>query len=136
MLKEYKIQSKYNKVVAVCDEINLFMVENRICKSTADSFEICLIEALNNIIKHAYKQDFTKEIKIIIKIEEEIVSVSLIDNGLPRKNTEKAKLEYDPDDIENLPEGGMGLYIIENLMDHTKYESTPEFNKYTISKEL
>lgn len=136
MAKKFTILSKYENVTRVSDQINSYMVTNKVNKETADLFEMCLLEALNNIIKHAYKGDHTKEIHISVEVNDNKASVTLTDRGLPRKNVEKAKLEYDPKDIDNLPESGMGLFIIENIMDETHYQNTDSINTYKLVKYL
>jgi len=134
--KNFSISSRYDKVTGISDAINLYMTEHQVPKEIADMFEICLLEALNNIIKHAYKEDFSKKIEITVNISPYKTIVKLSDTGIPRKNIKKAKLEFDPTDIEQLPEGGMGLYIIENLMDEANYCSENSVNTFELIKYL
>lgn len=136
VVKNFSILSKYDKVTGISDAINDFMTENFVPKNIADMFQTCLLEALNNIIEHAYKEDFTQSIDISIEITAQKVSVTLFDTGIPRENTKRAIFEFDPSDIEGLPEGGMGLYIIENLMDKTDYKTENSVNKFTLIKYL
>lgn len=134
MAMKYTIPSKYEHVTRVSDKINNFMTSNNIAKEVADDFEICLLEALNNIIKHSYLGSEDYKIDISVTISDDKIEVELQDTGNPKTNTGKAKLDFDPDDIENLPEGGMGLYIIENLMDETHYFSENNLNTYRLIK--
>ncbi|MCZ7603337.1 MAG: hypothetical protein M5R37_10725 [Melioribacteraceae bacterium] len=45
-------------------------------------------------------------------------------------------MEYDPEDIENLPEGGMGLYIIDQLMDEISYKVLDGVNIFSMKKKF
>lgn len=134
--RNFSILSRYDKVTGISDAINSYMTEYQVPKDIADLFETCLLEALNNIIKHAYKEDFSQSINISVNIYSDKVIVKLSDTGLTRTNTSKATLEYDPLDIERLPERGMGLYIIENLMDEANYYTENSANIFELIKYL
>lgn len=133
-IREYKILSDYKEVTPVCKSIRSFCLEEDFKLSDCNEIEICLIEALNNIIRHAYKEDFTKNIEIDVKISGSDLEIRLADTGIPRKNFSKPKLEFDPKDIENLPEGGMGLYIIDQLMDEIFYNTNNGINIFHMKK--
>jgi len=133
-IREYNIKSDYNEVTPVTKSIHSFCLEEKIKTTDCNEIEICLIEALNNVIKHAYKGDSTKSINIDVKINGKELQIKITDTGLPHKNFSKPKLEFDPNDIENLPEGGMGLYIIDQLMDEIFYESQNGVNFFYMKK--
>ena len=61
-------------------------------------------------------------------------TINLTDYGESRKNVGKPVLEFDPDDIDSLPEGGMGLFIIEQLMDENFYTVKGNKNIFTLVK--
>lgn len=132
----YSIQSKYKNVNVAADSIKKFCLENNIAEPTCNDILICVIEALNNVITHSYQKDEDKNIDIILTIEDSWFIIDITDEGIARTNFEKPKLEFDPYDIQNLPEGGMGLYIIENLMDSTSYKSAEGKNTFTMRKNL
>lgn len=136
MHHRFSIESKYENVVLVSDDIHKFCAENGVSEDDCTQLEICLMEALNNVIRHAYKETAGKLIEIDVLVADEKIIVTIFDTGLSRTSTEKATLEFDPDDIEHLPEGGMGLFIIESIMDSTEYLSEDGTNKYTMVKEI
>lgn len=103
------MSGRYDKVARISDEINSYLTEYQIPKDIANIFEIWLLEALNNIIKNACKEDFSKSINISVNIYSNKIVVKLNDTGLIGTNTSKAKLGYNSLDIENIPERGMEL---------------------------
>lgn len=105
-------------------------------ESVCNEIEICLVESLNNIIKHAYKEDNSRNIDLSIEINTSYIVIDVEDDGIPRKERKKPSLDFDPDDIENLPEGGMGLYIIDQLMDELTYKSIDGANIFTMKKRI
>lgn len=98
--------------------------------------EICLTEALNNVIKHSYEGKPGNLIKLKLALTKKRLEIIISETGKPREKIEKPKLEFDPTDIENLPEGGMGLFIIEEIMDETKYRSDGKTNTFTMIKNV
>ena len=113
--KSFTINSAYKNVSSVCFIAKTFCEENYVNEDKTREIELSLAEALNNIIKHAYKGDETNKIEIAMTYDDNKLTIKLIDNGIPRKNLKKPVLEFDPNDIDSLPEGGMGLFIIEQF---------------------
>lgn len=54
---------------------------------------------------------------INVKLNLDRISFEVCDTGLSIKKSLYPTLDYDPDDLENLPEGGMSLFIIHEVMD-------------------
>ncbi len=134
--KSFTINSEYKNVSSVCFITKTFCEENYLNEEKIKEIELSLAEALNNIIKHAYKGDQANKIEVNMQIEESKFKVVFTDYGLPRKNIGKPVLEFDPNDIDSLPEGGMGLFIIEQLMDENIYYRDGEKNTFTLIKNI
>lgn len=134
--KSFSINSKYKNVSSACFIVKTFCEDNNVSDSSIREIELSLAEALNNIIKHSYKGDETKLIEIDVECGEKNVTIVLTDYGEARKNRGKPKLEFDPNDIESLPEGGMGLFIIEQLMDENIYTSDGKKNSFKLVKNI
>lgn len=133
---EIKISSDYEEVVKVNDAVNDFLIKQGIEELIRNAFDICLTEALNNVIKHAYKEEKGKSIQVKVIKDENLVEVNIIDEGLPRTNLEIKKLDYNPNDLDSLPESGMGLFIIQQLMDELDYFSINGKNYFVLKKWL
>ena len=134
--QSFNIISDYGSVALVNKQIRFFLELHGIEQHISNAVEICLTEALNNVIKHSYKSDNTKSIELIVKKDTNNFEIIIIDTGLPRENLVVTKLDFDPKDINNLPESGMGLYIIEQLMDEMKYFTKDGKNYFTLKKWL
>ena len=134
--KSFTINSEYKNVSSVCFIVKTFCEENYLNEEKIKEIELSLAEALNNIIKHAYKGNESNKIEIRMSIDDSQFKVILTDFGLARNNVGKPVLEFDPNDIDSLPEGGMGLYIIEQLMDENIYYRDGEKNTFTLIKNI
>ena len=135
-IKKFEIVSKYENVVVLGTSIRTFCLEYSIRDEKITEMELCLIEALNNVIKHSYKSDENNKIEIDVEISEDFLDLYIHDYGIARTNFEKPTLEFDPDDIDNLPEGGMGLFIIDKLMYETKYTSENGKNTFLMRMKI
>lgn len=134
--QSFHILSEFGNVAEVNKRIRLFFELHGIEPHICNAVEICLTEALNNVIKHSYKNQNTKPIDIIVKKGNDFFEIVIIDEGSSRKNLSVPELNFDPKDINNLPESGMGLYIIQQLMDEMKYDSKDGKNYFSLKKWL
>jgi len=100
----------------------------------ADQFEAQTVsavgEAFNNIAMHAYADMPPGDIDIAVTSTAEAVIIEMIDSGK----------SYDPSEIaapnlDEMPESGMGLFIIRSFMDETSYTPGPPSNVLRLVKE-
>lgn len=116
-------------------------IVNKLCSFTPLSelesykIELCVVEACNNSIEHAYKNQCNHEIEIEISLSIDQIKFQICDYGKPMNGQIKVtKFEFDPNDIKNLPEGGMGLYIMNCIMDEVRYQRGRGKNILTLVK--
>jgi serine/threonine-protein kinase RsbW len=100
--------------------------------------EVAVVETVNNCIEHASEGSETHKISIGFLLTDDRLAVEVQDNGKAidtdyLQNLE-AEFDFDPSDIANLPEGGMGLKIIKNCMDEVYYQNTDGQNRWLLTK--
>jgi serine/threonine-protein kinase RsbW len=102
--------------------------------------ELCTVEAVNNAIRHAYAGEGGHEVSIIFRLCDDRIVVEVADKGtsmpdgiLDRRDD---ALEFDPDDLDALPEGGIGLAIMFRCLDDVSYRSEPDGNVLVLTKRL
>jgi len=134
--KEFSLTSSYDDVADISKDIRTFCENNKVMSKVCDEIEICITEALNNVIKHSYKGESGKKIDVIVNKKKKLLEIEILDTGEARKSFDKPTLDFDPEDIESLPEGGMGLFIIEEIMNETHYRITDGKNIFTMRKYL
>jgi anti-sigma regulatory factor (Ser/Thr protein kinase) len=109
-------------------------VTSKIGLSKEDSGRIILAvdEACSNIIRHSYKNDYNQKIDLTVKLKINRLFISIIDYGI------KFDIHsIEPRDTGQLKPGGLGIYIIHQVMDGVEYGHTSEgFNKIKMIKNL
>lgn len=91
------------------------------------------VEAFNNAVLHGQtRPGDPTPIEIELVVGPQTLTLSVSDEG----GGFEPELVPDPD-LESLPEGGMGLYIMRSFMDEVDYKRTPEGkNVLTMHKAL
>ncbi|WP_325167513.1 anti-sigma B factor RsbW [Lederbergia citri] len=88
-----------------------------------DDLKIAVSEAITNAVQHAYKKDEGGEIVVGFGLYQDKLEVMVADSG-KSFDLNKARDEIGPynedSQIEFLREGGLGLYLIESLMDEVR----------------
>ncbi|MEL6820563.1 MAG: ATP-binding protein [Calditrichota bacterium] len=100
---------------------------NRICSLTplseveAYQTELCVVEACNNAIKHAYENKSGNLVEVEVHLGINHITFDICDKGKVMKMRDTPNLDYDIEDLNQVPEGGMGLFIIHSVMDEVNY---------------
>lgn len=89
---------------------------------TIEDLKIATSEAVTNAVQHAYKEQETGEVTVGFRLHENALEVMVSDNGesFDFHETKEALGPQKEESVEFLREGGLGLYLIETLMDEVK----------------
>ena len=112
------ITSTPEQVRHACEALHGLCEQAGMARTEVYQFELCLAEALNNIIEHAFggKQDHS--IHIDLSVDQDYVAADVTyptQQQWPAELLLEATLPMPIDD--ELPERGFGNYLIKHLMD-------------------
>lgn len=121
------------------------VVIGTLCKTAAlsemDAYlvELSVVEAVTNSIQHAYGNESAHSVDIVFSLDAGGITIEVCDNGTPLdpqtlEQKKNALLEVNTDDINSIPEGGRGLAIINEVMDHVEYKSDQKKNRMIMRK--
>jgi serine/threonine-protein kinase RsbW len=83
--------------------------------------QMAVDEACSNIIEHAYGPNRQGDIQLSCCVQDEgDLVISIHDNGRPFDPTRVPEPPIGTD-LENLPEGGLGMYFMRRLMDEVAF---------------
>lgn len=102
-------------------------------KKEVSDLQLAVDEAYTNIIKHAYKNSNDENVEINLSFDPDKLCISLFDSG----NSFKPE-SYDLPDIrkkmKERKRGGMGVYLIHQLMDSVSYHAQADKNEIRLCK--
>ncbi|MGE7022722.1 anti-sigma B factor RsbW [Solibacillus cecembensis] len=88
-----------------------------------EDLKIATSEAVTNVVHHAYKESDEGEVVVGCALFEDKIEIMVSDYGVSF-NFEEIKSKVGPyheeDNVELLREGGLGIYLMETLMDEVK----------------
>jgi anti-sigma regulatory factor (Ser/Thr protein kinase) len=101
--------------------------------------ELAVVESVNNVIKHSYNNEPGHEVEVIFTLYSNRITFDVCDVGRTmdckyRNRTDKSPLEFDPTELNKLPERGLGLAIIREVMDDVAYSRCLDKNTLTLTK--
>lgn len=91
-----------------------------------EDLKIAVSEACTNAVQHAYKEDKTGEVSIRFGVFEDRLEVIVADEGDSFDFDQKQQDlgPYTPSHtVDQLSEGGLGLYLMETLMDEVRVQN-------------
>ncbi len=125
------------------------LVINEICEFArippvdAYQIELCVVEAVNNSIRHAYGCRPGNIVRVAVEVGEGELRFAVQDTGKPMPARLAASLadrsralEFDESDVKSLPEGGMGLAIAARVMDQMNYSTSDGCNSLVLTKRI
>lgn len=112
------------------------------CKDIDPAFlaelELAVVEAVTNVVKYGGIVDTAEKLSFELSREGDAVKVVIIDTGRPISPAALRQsanaLEFDPEDVANLPANGLGLAIIREVTDDFDYQSQDGINTMCLTK--
>ncbi|GFO54620.1 serine-protein kinase RsbW [Geomonas sp. Red276] len=117
------IESKLSDVALIGHAVRGVCACSPLAEETYGEMEVCVVEAVNNAISHAYKNQSGNLVETAVTLHHDRISFEISDSGRAIEDFAPRTLEFDPEVIGSIPENGMGLFIIETLMDEVSYRS-------------
>lgn len=99
----------------------------------AHRVELCIVEAVNNVIEHAYGHEEGHDVSVVISVDCDRVTLEVLDTGnsMDWKSAQERRA-----DAFLLDEGGRGLGIMESCMDRVSYRRVGNKNVLTLVKDI
>jgi anti-sigma regulatory factor (Ser/Thr protein kinase) len=101
-------------------------------RRTAYALQLCLEEAVVNIISHALEPDTGHEIGIALWREPAVLQAEVTDDGPPFDPLAHA-VPPRPKDIQSAPIGGLGIKLMRSFADAIAYRRSDGKNVLTLS---
>jgi serine/threonine-protein kinase RsbW len=110
--------------------------------SECDAIELALAEALTNIVQHGFGQDEGPPVRVRVRDGAAALEIDLWDRGRPIPSARLSQadpsttFQFDPTNLAELPEGGMGLALIKAAFHEVQYGSRNGVNRLHLVRRL
>ena len=96
--------------------------------TTAERIDTCSVEAVTNIVTHAYADHAAHQIRLSLERDAHVVSLEIEDDGTPFDPREIARPER-PASLADAKIGGLGVHIVRSLSDELLHQRCGELNR-------
>ena len=133
--KQFVVENRIEELSSLAEKIDLLAEEWNLPPALAMNINLAIEEAVSNIIFYAYNDNGRHKIKISVSLEDKMLTIEIKDNGI-RFNP----LEQQQPDIslstEERPVGGLGIFLISQIMDEMNYTRNNNENILTLHKTI
>ena len=119
------------RIVAAVEEL---VERSGVSPDIAFALDLAIDEIVTNIISYGYPDGGAGTISLAMVVSDEDVRLEISDDAVP---FDPLKQERDPPlegSIEDRPIGGLGLHLVQNLMDEVSYRRADGRNHLTCVK--
>lgn len=132
---ELRLKNDISEVPRLADIVDAFCERHAVSPAIANKFNLAFDEAVTNIISYAYSDDKAHEIVVSLGFADGVMSAELADDGSPF-NPLQAKPPDVAAPLEERGIGGLGVYLIKELMDDVRYWHDGQRNHLAFSKRI
>lgn len=134
--RKIRISAKLENIDPLVEKIVENVRNKKVDKKVKYQIMLACEEALVNIVQYAYP-DMDGNIKVVIKepLDSDKIIIKIMDNGIPFNPLSV------PDPDLNMPleirdVGGLGIFLMKEIMDDVRYERKGEENILTFEKQI
>jgi serine/threonine-protein kinase RsbW len=121
--KQLTVPGRYDQISAICSFVAQGAEKAGLDEDATFHVQLACDEACTNIIEHAYGGESEGEIAVSWQINRRTLTITLKDRGRPFNpdKVESPSIPQDPDEIDQLKIGGLGLHFMRRLMDEVTF---------------
>lgn len=135
MMREITIRNKPSELQRVANFVEEIGGELGIDGELLMNLNLALEEMVSNIIHYAHPQQSDDCIALKAESDGAEIIFTLADQGIEFDPTQKGHLDTDANPAER-ELGGMGIFIVKNIMNKVTYQRTAGQNVVTLVKRL
>ncbi|HET6267525.1 MAG TPA: ATP-binding protein [Acidobacteriota bacterium] len=119
--RDFVIKNDLSEIDVLADGIMKFCLENNVEEEAGMDIRLAVEEVVSNTIKYGYEDAGIHFIRLHVTRDTQEVLLEIEDDGEAFNPLEASK----PDltlPAENRPKGGLGIYLMNSVMDRVEYE--------------
>jgi serine/threonine-protein kinase RsbW len=135
MTKELRIKNQMSELEKVSQFIDEIGEELGLSMELIMNLNLVMEEMVVNVISYAYPEGTDAEIELLAKSDANELTLVLSDQGKEFDPTKKKDSDMSVNPAER-ELGGMGIYIVKNLMNKVTYQRLEGRNLLTMTKSI
>ena len=129
------LHNDVTQIPQLADFIETIAMESKLDQGVAMSLNLALEEAVTNVIMYAYPEGSDGLVEVEAIIWKDHLDFIVTDSGVPFDPTSISPPDLSLDAIDR-PVGGLGIYLVNSIMDHVSYERKDGKNILSMTKKL
>lgn len=130
---EISLVNDLKEVARIAEQIDEFCASRAIASEVAYAVNLALDEILTNTISYGYADDEPHQIEIIVSLEVEALVIVIVDDSAAFDLSNAPTPDIGAS-LEERPLGGLGLFLVHQMMDSVEYRREGERNIVTLKK--
>jgi anti-sigma regulatory factor (Ser/Thr protein kinase) len=135
MTKKLTLHNDVQQISKLADFVDTIAEEASIDPSLAMSLNLALEEAVTNVVMYAYPAGEEGDVDIVAELSDGSLLFTISDKGIPFDPTKKEDADITLG-VEERQIGGLGIFLVRQLMDTVEYERKDGYNILTMKKKL
>ncbi|NOC47281.1 MULTISPECIES: ATP-binding protein [unclassified Ruegeria] len=115
-------------------KLSVGLAERGLPPHKAGDVKIALAEAINNVVEHAYNGIAAAKVQVTCRLDRDLLDILISDTGRPLPGYRLPDGTPAPmgTDLQDLPEGGFGWFLIHRLTSDIRYERRGGCNRLSL----
>ena len=134
-IKHFIIENRIEELSSLAEKIDNLSEEWAISLALAMNMNLVIEEAVSNIIFYAYNNNDKHKITISISLENNRLTIKITDDGIPFNPLAQQQPDINLP-VEERPVGGLGIFLISQMMDEMNYARLKNQNILTLKKSI
>ena len=130
---EIALVNDLKEITRVAEQIDEFCASRAIASEVAYAINLALDEILTNTISYGYDDDEPHRIEVSVHPEAEALVIVIVDDSAAFDLSNAPTPDIGAS-LEERPLGGLGLFLVHQMMDSVKYRREEERNVVTLKK--
>ena len=130
---EISLVNDLKEIVRIAEQIDEFCASRAIASEVAYAINLALDEILTNTISYGYDDNEPHRIEISVRPETEALVIVIVDDSAAFDLSNAPTPDVGAS-LEERPLGGLGLFLVHQMMDSVEYRREGERNIVTLRK--
>ncbi|MDE0227785.1 MAG: ATP-binding protein [Spirochaetaceae bacterium] len=130
---EISLGNELREIAGVAAQVDRFCADHRLMPGLAYAVNLAIDEILTNTISYGYEDRERHRIEVIVNLEADQLVVVIVDDSMPFDLGLAPERDLDLS-IEDTALGGLGLYLVHQMMDRVDYRREAGCNIVTLVK--